>query len=139
MKRLKETLGGIAGRLHAFGTGTFGEVGSSYSPDVRLFDSMMSNKITYVSLPTMGKDESARNFAKMLLADLRSAIARASNTRSSPTWLIALSRPAGRRPFLLSGSVWSPKQNLWCYMTPNPRMALGRLPAVRKGHNNGYR
>ncbi|MFY4257833.1 type IV secretory system conjugative DNA transfer family protein [Achromobacter xylosoxidans] len=76
MKRLKETLGGIAGRLHAFGTGTFGEVGSSYSPDVRLFDSMMSNKITYVSLPTMGKDESARNFAKMLLADLRSAIAR---------------------------------------------------------------
>jgi len=76
MKRLKETFGGIGGRMHMFGSGNFGRITSTYTPDVNLFEDIMANKIIYVMLPTMGKKEAASNFGKMMLGDLRSAIAR---------------------------------------------------------------
>lgn len=76
MKRLKETFGGIGGRLHMFGSGNFGRITSTYSPDVNLYEAIRQNKIIYVMLPTMGKKEAASNFGKMMLGDLRSAIAK---------------------------------------------------------------
>jgi intracellular multiplication protein IcmO len=76
MKRLKETFGGIGGRLHMFGSGNFGQITGTYTPDVDLFEDIKSNKIIYVMLPTMGKNEAASNFGKMMLGDLRSAIAK---------------------------------------------------------------
>lgn len=75
MKRLKETFGGIGGRLHMFGSGNFGRITGTYSPDVNLYEAIRQNKIIYVMLPTMGKKEAASNFGKMMLGDLRSAIA----------------------------------------------------------------
>ncbi len=75
LKRLKETFGGIGGRLHTFGSGNFGQITGTYSPDINLYEAMRSNKIIYVMLPTMGKKEAASNFGKMNLGDLRSAIA----------------------------------------------------------------
>jgi hypothetical protein len=75
LKRMKETFGGIGGRLHTFGSGNFGQITGTYSPDVNIYEAMRSNKIIYVMLPTMGKKEAASNFGKMNLGDLRSAIA----------------------------------------------------------------
>ncbi len=86
LKRLKETFGGIGGRLYMFGTGKFGEVMNTYDPEVRLYDSVRNNKITYVALPTMGKDVAASNFGKMLIGDFRTAV----------SWIQAL--PKGDRP-----------------------------------------
>lgn len=83
MKRLKETFGGIGGRLHMFGSGNFGQITSTYSPDVNLFDDIMANKIIYVMLPTMGKKEAASNFGKMMLGDFRSAIAKVQDLPKS--------------------------------------------------------
>lgn len=91
MKRLKETFGGIGGRLHMFGSGNFGQITGTYSPDVNLFKDIMANKIIYVMLPTMGKKEAASNFGKMLLGDFRSAIAKVQdlpkNERPWPPFL----------------------------------------------------
>lgn len=81
MKRLKETFGGIGGRLHTFGSGNFGRITGTYSPDVNLYEAVRQNKIIYVMLPTMGKKEAASNFGKMMFGDLRSAIA---NVQSLP-------------------------------------------------------
>ena len=64
MKRLKETFGGIGGRLFTFGTGKFGQVMNTYSPDVNLFEAVKQKKIIYVMLPTMGKDNAATNFGE---------------------------------------------------------------------------
>lgn len=75
MKRLKEMFGGVGGRLHTFGTGNFGRITGTYSPDVNLYEAIRQNKIIYVMLPTMGKKEAASNFGKMMLGDLRSGIA----------------------------------------------------------------
>jgi hypothetical protein len=83
MKRLKETFGGIGGRMHMFGSGNFGHITSTYSPDVNLFEDIMANKIIYVMLPTMGKKEAASNFGKMMLGDFRSAIARVQDLPKS--------------------------------------------------------
>lgn len=74
--KLKQTFGGIGGRLYTFGTGRFGQVMNSYEPDVVLYDAIRENKIVYVALPTMHKDLSARNFGRMFIADARTAIGR---------------------------------------------------------------
>lgn len=74
MKRLKETFGGIAGRMYMFGTNQFGQVMNSYTPEVDLFDAMVTNKIVYIMLPTMGKNEAAQNLGKMVIGDLRTAV-----------------------------------------------------------------
>lgn len=74
VSKLKATMGGIGGRLFTFGTGSFGRVMNTYTPDVNLFDAIRGNKIVYVALPTMHKDMSARNFGRLAIADLRTAI-----------------------------------------------------------------
>lgn len=76
VKRLKEVFGGIGGRLFTFGTGAFGQVMNTYDPDVVLHEAMMANKLIYVDLPTMGKDTTARNFGRLVIADLRTAISK---------------------------------------------------------------
>lgn len=91
MKRLKETFGGIGGRLHMFGSGNFGRITSTYSPDVNIYEAIRQNKIIYVMLPTMGKKEAASNFGKMMMGDLRSGIAKVQalpkNERPWPPFL----------------------------------------------------
>jgi hypothetical protein len=74
MKRLKETFGGIGGRLFTFGTGKFGQVMNTYSPDVNLFEAVKQKKIIYVMLPTMGKDNAATSFGKIFMGDFRTTI-----------------------------------------------------------------
>lgn len=75
MKKLKDTFGGIGGRLFQFGTGKFGEIMNTYDPDVRLYEAIRKNQIVYVALPTMGKDIAAENFGKVVIGDLRTAVA----------------------------------------------------------------
>lgn len=74
LKRLKETLGGIGARMHQFGSGKFGPVLNSYSPEVKMYEAIRDGKIVYVALPTMGKDVAAQNLGKIVIADLRTAI-----------------------------------------------------------------
>jgi hypothetical protein len=74
MKKLKDVFGGIGGRLYSFGTGKFGQIMNTYDPEVNLYEAIRGNKIIYCALPTMGKDTTARNFGRMVIADLRTAI-----------------------------------------------------------------
>ncbi len=76
LKKLRDTFGGFGGRMHMFGTGNFGRVTGSYTPDVNLLETVVKNKIAYLALPTMGKPEAASNFGKMAIGDFRSAIAK---------------------------------------------------------------
>lgn len=86
IKRMKDTFGGIGGRLYLFGTGKFGKVMNTYDPDVKLYEAILSNKVIYVALPTMGKNEAANNFGKMVIGDFRTAV----------SWIQAL--PESERP-----------------------------------------
>lgn len=74
LKRLKETLGGIGARMQQFGSGKFGPVLNSYTPELKMYDAIRDNKIVYVALPTMGKDVAAQALGKIVIADLRTAI-----------------------------------------------------------------
>lgn len=76
MEEFKKTLGGLAGRLHQFATGTFGKVMNTYNPEVNMQECITQNKIVYVMLPTMGKNEQAISLAKLIVADCRTAISR---------------------------------------------------------------
>lgn len=75
VKKLRDTFGGVAGRLFVYGTDDCGKVTSTYTPDVRLFEDIRDNRIIYVALPTMSKQLAAQNFGKIVTGDLRSAIA----------------------------------------------------------------
>ena len=74
IKRMKETFGGIGGRMFMFGSGSFGEMMNVYDPEINLFDAITTNKIIYIMLPTMGKSVAASNFAKMMIGDMRTSI-----------------------------------------------------------------
>jgi hypothetical protein len=87
MKKLKDIFGGLGGRLFTFGTGTFGQVMNTYNPDVQIYRSIRNNKITYIALPTMGKDVAANNFGKMAVGDFRTAV----------SWIQSL--PVSQRPW----------------------------------------
>lgn len=128
LKRLKEVFGGMAGRLHIFGSGTFGKVTGSYSPEVNLFDAVVNNKIVYVALPTMGKKEAASNFGKIVVGDLRTAV----------SWAQKL--PAKERPwppFLVfadeAGSYATPA---WSTLFEQARSAsIAMMPAIQTKAN----
>lgn len=91
VKKMKEVFGGIGGRLHTFGTNKFGEVLNTYDPEVNLYEAILQNKIIYCALPTMAKNVAAENFGKMVVGDLRTAIA----------WIQALpDEKKPKRPFM---------------------------------------
>lgn len=83
LKKLRETFGGVGGRMHQFGSDNFGFITNTYSPEVRLDKAISQGKIIYLALPTMGKPEAASNFGKMTLGDFRTAI----------SWMQAKPRP----------------------------------------------
>ncbi|MCP4354911.1 MAG: TraM recognition domain-containing protein [Proteobacteria bacterium] len=62
---------------------------NSYSPEVDLYDAIRDNLLIFVALPTLTKSESAINFAKLLLSDLRTVIGTLQNEqyKPSPTFL----------------------------------------------------
>ena len=76
MKRIKETFGGIAGRLYAFGSGGFGSVTGAYQPDVDMFEAIRAGKVVCIQPPSMGKMELALGFCKLVVSDYCSAISR---------------------------------------------------------------
>lgn len=75
INKMKDTLGGLSGRMAMFAQGKFGKIFNTYAPQVNLYDIITNNKMLYIMLPTMGKNTQALNFAKMLLSDLMSAVA----------------------------------------------------------------
>jgi hypothetical protein len=124
LKKLKDTLGGVSGRLHTFGSGNFGAITNSYAPDVDLFDAVKNNKIIYVMLPTMGKQEAASNFGKMTIGDFRTVI----------SWIQALPKPQRPWPPFLGffDEAGSYVTDSWSRMFEQSRAAhLVMLPAVQ--------
>lgn len=94
IEKIKNDLGGMAGRIGHFAKGKFGQVFNTYAPEIDLYDIMTNNKMLYIMLPTMGKDNAALNLGKIILSDLRSAVARIqelpSAKRPNPPFLACL-------------------------------------------------
>lgn len=74
--KIKDTLGGLGNRIGNFAQGKMGEVMNTYTPEIDLYDIIMNNKMLYVMLPTMAKNEQSIIFMKMFIGDLRSAVSR---------------------------------------------------------------
>ncbi|WP_018234280.1 type IV secretory system conjugative DNA transfer family protein [Thioalkalivibrio thiocyanodenitrificans] len=92
INKLKEVLGGMAGRIAMFAQGKFGQVLNTYTPEIDLTDCILNNKVVYIMLPTMGKDVAALNLGKMVLSDVRTATYNIQGTpkyrRPAPPYLI---------------------------------------------------
>lgn len=89
--KLKQILGGMSGRIAQFAQGKFGKVFNTATPEIDLTDIVKNNKMCYVMLPTMGKDTAALNLGKMIMSDLRTAVAKmqglTKNERPNPPFL----------------------------------------------------
>lgn len=81
--KLKNILGGMSGRIAQFAQGKFGKVFNTTTPEIDLTDIVRNNKMCYVMLPTMGKDTAALNLGKMVLSDLRTAVAKMQGLTAS--------------------------------------------------------
>lgn len=75
MAKLKANISSVATKPFIFGSGAFGEVTKAVDPDVTLLDAIINNKIIYIMLPTMGKGQASKEFAKLFMADLRTTAA----------------------------------------------------------------
>jgi hypothetical protein len=75
IEKIKKNLGGVSSKIAAFSTGDFGQVINTYTPEVRLDQEIPNGGIVYVALPTMGKQEAAYPFAKMLVGDVKTVCA----------------------------------------------------------------
>lgn len=75
IEKIKKNLGGVSSKIAAFSTGEFGQVLNTYTPEVRLEQEIPNGGIVYVALPTMGKQEAAYPFAKMLVGDIKTVCA----------------------------------------------------------------
>lgn len=76
VNKIKDILGGMSGRIAQFAQGKFGKVFNTTTPEVVLSDIVKNNRMCYVMLPSMGKDAAALNLGKMILSDLRTAVAK---------------------------------------------------------------
>lgn len=90
--KLKQILGGMSGRIAQFAQGKFGKVFNTTVPEIDLTDIVKNNKMCYVMLPTMGKDTAALNLGKMVLSDLRTAVAKmqglTKSERPNPPFMV---------------------------------------------------
>jgi hypothetical protein len=97
VQKVKDLFGGIGGRLGMLGSGKFGEVANTTKPDVVLYDAIRANKIVYLMLPTMGKEETASDFAKVFVGDYRTAVswiqALPKRMRPNPSTLVFFDEP----------------------------------------------
>lgn len=97
VQKVKDLFGGIGGRLGMLGSGKFGEVANTTKPDVILYDAIRQNKIVYLMLPTMGKEETASDFAKLFVGDYRTAVswiqALPKRLRPNPSTLVFFDEP----------------------------------------------
>lgn len=73
--RFKNNIGGMLGRLAQFASGKFGQIFNTYQPQINLFDIIKDSKMLYISMPTMAKATSSTNLAKMIISDLKTALA----------------------------------------------------------------
>lgn len=83
--QFQERLSGLAGRLSQFSDGSFGRVMATYNPEIDFESAILQNKIVYVMLPTMAKNEQSIALAKIIIADMRTAI---SNFQRLPAHLL---------------------------------------------------
>lgn len=83
INRMKDVLGGMAGRIALFAQGKFGQVFNTYTPEIDLTDIIKNNKMMYCMLPTMGKDAAALNLGKLIMSDLRTAVYNIQNLQKS--------------------------------------------------------
>lgn len=90
--KLKQILGGMSGRIAQFAQNKFGKVFNTTTPEIDLTDIVQNNKMCYVMLPTMGKDTAALNLGKMVLSDLRTAVAKmqglTKSERPNPPFMV---------------------------------------------------
>ncbi|MHB0929621.1 MAG: type IV secretory system conjugative DNA transfer family protein [Candidatus Nanopelagicales bacterium] len=81
--KIKTVLGGMSGRIALFAQGKFGRVFNTYTPEIDLTDIIVNNRFLYVMLPTMSQDTAALNLGKMVLSDLRTAVANVQGMKKS--------------------------------------------------------
>lgn len=125
---LKSMFGGVGGRIFQLGTGKFGQITSTYNPDVNLFDIITKNKILWVKLPTLGKTEAANAFGKILVSDLRTAV----------SWVLKLPEHQKPSPLFLASmdEAGSYVNDSWGRLFEQARSArIVMMPAVQTHAN----
>lgn len=96
--------GGLAGTFFVYGQGNLGEVTGSYTPEINLYDVIMKNQICYIMLPTLGKGDIAKNLARLIIADIRSAVYHIQKSKIKPVVPFLLLMDEFNRYASLSGT-----------------------------------
>lgn len=136
MFKIRDQLGGMAGRIALLAMGKLGQVLSAETPELSLADVVTSNKLCYIVLPVMGKCATAislgRLFASKLLHLVNERAALPNRLRGQPTMFVFDSldvyAPAG-----LEAAFSQARAAGVCLVAPLHSSALARLdPYVKE-------
>lgn len=90
LRRVKTDLGGAVGRLGPFSRDKIHAVVGAHYPEIDFLDAIRTGQLLYVMLPTMAKSKLGQNIAKMVLSDLRSALASVQKQEVKPLPFLAI-------------------------------------------------
>ncbi len=84
--------GDLVGKLSSYDSGNAARVMNVYNPEVDLLQSIKQNELVYVALPMLSKEQIARDFAKLFISDLQTAVGQIQNItpKPSPTFLVLM-------------------------------------------------
>ena len=83
-RKLQFAFGDLGGKLNSYNAGNAAKVMNAYAPEVDLYEAIQENHLVYVALPMLSKTEAARNFAKLFVSDLQTAIGQIQNDKIKP-------------------------------------------------------
>ncbi len=90
LRRVKTDLGGAVGRLGPFSRDKIHAVVGAHHPEIDFFEAIRTGQLLYVMLPSMAKSKLGQNIAKMVLSDLRSALAAVQKLEVKPPPFLAI-------------------------------------------------
>jgi hypothetical protein len=92
MNHMRESLGGIAARMYQMGTGTYGEVLNSYTPQVNLEAAIAAGKILYFAPGSWAFDHLCDGFLHLLFHDFVSSLAKSESNKSASPFLLVTNK-----------------------------------------------
>lgn len=82
--QFKNLLGGLVSKLSAFAHSEYSRIVNTYSPDVDIKESILSNKVVVLSMSSLADKDGVELFGKLFIADLARAVGEIQLSKEKP-------------------------------------------------------
>lgn len=84
LTQFKNLLGGLVSKLSAFAHSEYSRIVNTYSPDVDIKESILTNKVVVLSMSSLADKDGVELFGKLFIADLARAVGEIQLSKEKP-------------------------------------------------------